>query len=838
MSSRSCDVALGGRRLRSTTVALLFVGSGFAALVYEVAWFHLLRLVIGASWISLGILLATFMGGMCLGSVALPFVVPARFHPLRVYGALELAIGAIGCTLPWWLPWISRWYLANADESITGISARAMVAAVSLLPATMLMGATLPAVARWVRATPAGLSQLGIFYGANIFGAVAGCLAAGFVLLPNTDVVYASNFAAAINMLVAAAAIALSYGTSHESPIEQNRPIETARRNAPAIVCAIAALSGFAALAAEVVWTRLLALLFGSTVYTFAVILAVFLAGLGIGSFLAAYCVKWAKEPLRWLAAAQLAIVCLVPLANHTITRIVPFRARPAVVETQDIYAVFWHDTQRAAAAILPAAIFWGASFPLALAAAGKGQGDTGRLVGQVYAANTLGAIFGALLASIMLIPLIGSQRAQQVIVFASGLAAVLAIYAMPRMPFHVAAEPRLRWFGKLSQSADATFHWLATPRGRLAPPVLTAVAMWLVAAPPCGMFGRSLEPAGWCQELKDIYVREGRNVTVAVQKRGLTGLRFLCIGGKVEASNLPPDLRCERLLGHLPALFHPAPKKTLTVGLGTGTTAGCFVLHPEVEEITICEIEPVVADAAAEYFAKENHAVANDPRTAIHFDDARHFLATTDQKFDVITSDPINSWIRGAAALYSAEYFELCKQHLNPGGIMVQWIPLYEKDLATAKCELATFLEAFPSATLWTSWTSHDSKDERHDIVAVGQLEPTTLDVAELDRRINSNAKLKSALEEVKIGSVPELLGQFVCRGEDLKPWLAGAEINRDLSLRLEYLAGLSLWNTEAMKIYREMAAYRRYPSGLFQNDDAYKEEIAGRLGISGGSQ
>jgi spermidine synthase len=298
------------------------------------------------------------------------------------------------------------------------------------------------------------------------------------------------------------------------------------------------------------------------------------------------------------------------------------------------------------------------------------------------------------------------------------------------------------------------------------------------------------------------------------------------------------PDLRCERLLGHLPALFHPAPKKTLTVGLGTGITAGCFVLHPEVDQITICEIEPVVRDAAAAYFARENHDVAGEPRADFHFDDARHFLATTDQRFDVITSDPVNSWVRGAAALYSAEYFELCKRHLNPGGIVVEWIPLYEKDLATAKCELATFLQAFPHATLWTSWTEYATADQRHDVIAVGQLEPRTIDLAKLNGRIQANPKLKAALNEVHIGTVPELLGQYIARGEDLQPWLAGAEINRDRSLRLEYLAGISRWMNQATEIFRQMTAYRRYPTELLRNDGHYKDEVLRRLGLWAGSQ
>jgi spermidine synthase len=184
------------------------------------------------------------------------------------------------------------------------------------------------------------------------------------------------------------------------------------------------------------------------------------------------------------------------------------------------------------------------------------------------------------------------------------------------------------------------------------------------------------------------------------------------------------------------------------------------------------------------------------------------------------------------------SEYYELCKQHLNPGGIMVQWIPLYEKDLATAKCEIATFLRAFPDATVWTGWTSSDSDEERHDLVLIGHTEPTRIDLAALDRQLAANAPLQAALKGVGIDTVPALMGQFVCRGEDLQPWLAGAEINRDLSLRLEYLAGLSLWMKEHKEIFREMAAYRRYPRELFANDAAYRDEIQQRLKAHAGGK
>ena len=804
-----------------SSIVLLFVGSGCAALIYELVWFHLLRLVIGSSSISLGILLASFMGGMCLGSWALARLVSARFHPLRVYAALELAIGGFGATLPWWLPWISNWYLSVANESLTGVTARAVVAAFAVLPATFLMGATLPAVARWVKSTPDGLAQLGTFYGANIFGAVFGCLLAGFVLLPWTDVVITSYVAAAINFVVAIVAWQLArifaYSPAPEGP---STPIDT-QPHTRRLVCVVAGLSGFTALAAQVIWTRLLSMQFGSTVYTFAIILAVFLAGLGLGSVAAARWVQRTSRPLLSLALAQLAIVCLMPFANYVITQVVPYWTRPFVYEMKDVYRVFLHDSMRTIAAVLPSAFFWGASFPLALAAAGGGQGDTGRLVGQVYAANTLGAIAGALATSTFLVPWIGSQHTQQLIAVTAGVAAVLAWFMAGRTPIVVGSlgKPlligsRLRFFGSVALTA------------------ITAIAAISIAEPPYGFFGRSQQPGLW-SKFTNVYQKEGQSSTVVVQTAPQIPYRFICVGGRVEASTLPIDLRCQRLLGHLGALIHPAPKKTLTVGMGTGSTAGCFVLHPNIEENVICEIEPAVRAAAADFFTKENNGVIQHARTRIHFDDARHFLAITDEKFDIITADPVEPWRRGTAALYSAEYFELCKLRLNPGGIVVQWMSLYEKDVRTAKCELASFLEAFPDAIFWTSWAESDGYEQNHDIIAVGQLASVPLDLAEIDRRIRDNPQLQATLAEVNLATIPELIGQFAGYGKDLRPWLADAEINRDRSLRLEYLAGLSVFLYESHRIFEQIAIHRPYPAEILKNDAPYEAEIRKRLTV-----
>src|SRR5688500_7373077 len=260
---------------------LMFVGSGCAALIYEVVWFQLLELVIGSSAVSVGVLLGTFMAGMCLGSLLLPRYLQPDWHPLRVYAYLELGIGAFGLILLFAMPLIGGIYTAWAGTGVGGLLVRGLAAAICLLPPTILMGATLPAIARWVETTPKGVSWLGFFYGGNIAGAVVGSLLAGFYLLRAHDVMIATFVAVALNLIVGAAALALAKSAPF-TPAPAGAAVARALNPWPIHVAI--GISGMTALAGEVLWTRLLSLLFGATVYTFALVLAVFLTGLGIGS--------------------------------------------------------------------------------------------------------------------------------------------------------------------------------------------------------------------------------------------------------------------------------------------------------------------------------------------------------------------------------------------------------------------------------------------------------------------------------------------------------------------------------------------------------------------------
>src|SRR6185295_67502 len=363
---------------------LLFIGSGCAALIYEIVWFQLLQLVIGSSSISLGILLGTFMGGMCLGSLLFPRLIPARQHPLRVYAALELGIGLLAVVILVAMPLVGGIYTAWAGEGVTGIVFRAVIAGICLLPPTILMGATLPAISRWVTATPDGVAWLGFFYGGNIAGGVIGSLVAGFYLLRLFDVATATAAGVALNLAVALTAYLLAGRTDYvadSAPPRGASPPAGSRSVYGAI-----ALSGMTALAAEVVWTRLLSLHFGATVYTFSLILAVFLLGLGIGSAIGAALARSVASPRRALGWCQLLLCAAVAWAAYQLTESLPYWPINPYIATTPWFTLQL-DLVRCLWVLLPGAILWGASFPLALAAVASSEQDAARLAGGVYAA-------------------------------------------------------------------------------------------------------------------------------------------------------------------------------------------------------------------------------------------------------------------------------------------------------------------------------------------------------------------------------------------------------------------------------------------------------------------
>ena len=705
-----------------------------------------------------------------------------------MYAKLELGIAVCGLAVLFLIPLIDRLYEAVAQFGLTGVIPRAVVAALCLIPPTLLMGASLPAMARWIETTPEGLSWLGFFYGGNIVGAVFGCLLAGFYLLRVFDMGVATYVAVAINVAVGLLAWMLAarapYAAAEASPAAG---IDVPGRRA---VFVTIALSGACALGGEVVWTRLLATMMGATVYTFSIILAVFLVGLGIGSTASSLVVRDAARARRALGWAQLLAAGGIAWTAYMLADSLPYwPVNPLLASSA--WFNFQVDLARAFWTVLPPALLWGASFPLAMAAVSSPGQDSARVAGQTYAANTVGAIVGALLFSVVLVPGIGTQNSQRVLM---GLALVSAVIAL--------------WPVLKRAHAEST----------------TAGVIVILSVGAIGALIRSLSPVPWMPLAygrraitttgagEALYVGEGINSSIVISQLP-GGQKYFHVSGKVEASTEPFDMRLQRMLGHISALSHRDPKSVLIVGFGAGVTAGSFTRYAGIQKIVICEMEPLIPPAATKYFADENYGVLNDKRTEVHDDDARHFVLTTPEKFDIITSDPIHPYVKGAATLYSKEYFEIAKQHLNPGGVITQWVPLYESDLDTVKSEIATFFDVFPNATIW----ANNLDGEGYDVVLLGQNEPTKIDVDAVQARLDREPQAARSLAEVKITSAAQLYSTYAGRASDMRDFTKGAAINRDLNLRLQYLAGMGANNQAAPYIMQEILNYRRFPSDLF---------------------
>src|ERR1700680_1903537 len=392
---------------------LLFVGSGCSALIYEIVWYQLLQLVVGSTAVSLGVLLATFMGGLCLGSLAFPRLATGAQHPLRVYTLVEFGIGVCGLAVLFGMPLLDRLYLSGVGHGLPSMLLRAAVSASGLLPPTALMGASLPAAARWIETTPEGVSWLGLLYGGNTFGAVFGCLVAGFYLLRVYDMATATYVAVSINGTVALASFMLASRTGYQVPAKDRQRDAAGVRWDSWPVYVTIALSGASALGAEVIWTRLLGLLLGATVYTFSIILAVFLIGLGLGSGLASWWLSRLAQPKIALGWCQMLLAASVAWTAFMLAQSLPYWPINPLLSPSPWFT-FQVDLARCLWTILPAALLWGASFPLALAAGAAPGEDPGRMVGGIYAANTGGAIAGALAFSLILIPAIGTQQSQR----------------------------------------------------------------------------------------------------------------------------------------------------------------------------------------------------------------------------------------------------------------------------------------------------------------------------------------------------------------------------------------------------------------------------------------
>ncbi len=793
----------------------LFFLSGASALVYEVVWVRSLSLVFGGSQLAVTTVVSIFMLGLAIGSFLAGRYLPLRAVPLRLYGLVEAGIAV--CAVLFWA--VSRVYPAIyvplarlAPESPAYLTiVRVMLASIGMLPATVLMGATLPLLSAFAadRCEAVG-SRVSLLYGINTIGAVVGAVVTGFVLLPSAGVGAATGVAVATSAAIGAAAIGLSHLAGGARSVTSTPPALEAPTTASdgslalAMVWA-AAISGFCALGYEVLWTRVLILGVGATDYGFTAVLASFLASIGLGG--AAY--KLVARPDRgsrdvqrlWgLGALQLGIALAMTTAAAFMESLPGlYVALRSALESAFITPFHARQLANFALALIylgPAAFAMGVSFPLVGDVYARQRHTTADAVGRVTSANTLGAILGSAVSGYVLIHAVGIERAIQLLVVVNGGLGLWLIAKAGR-------SARYR-FVSVSIAAVAAVALVSSPdRFRVWDRNYFAIYRSNRAE---AFATREMREAA-LRRAEVVYLAEGVSSIVSAVRTG--GVLAFATNGRVEASTGFRDVQNQYALGHLPMLLHPNPRTVLVVGAGAGMTAGATVIHPSVERVTLVELEPKVL-GVVRAFASFNHALLANPRLKVIMNDGRNHLLTTSERYDVITADPIHPWFRGAGYLYTAEYFRLAASRLRPGGVMAQWLPLYQMSPEHVASVCRTFGEAFAHTQ---AWLVHS------DVVLIGSNSPIVIDESALASRL-ANPAIQHDMAAVMMGTTEDLLSYFAMGTAGLRAFSTDARINTDDNLYLEFSSPRAIGRviTEPENIvrisrYREsVAAYARF--------------------------
>jgi len=797
--------------LRARSFIVCYLLSGAAALLYEVAWLRLLTLSMGHTTAAAGAVLAAFMGGLAAGAWASGRAAQrmSRRRALRVYAALEATIALCALAMPSALgamrPLLA-WAYANGNGGGLFDLVRLGTSIVMVALPAAAMGASYPVGV--VAGRDPGSQNAGELYAANTFGAALGAALTGFVLLPALGLFGTTLVGVGLNAVAATGALLLSGAGLPATPKPHRGEGSTEPRRfgaetvgLPAMVLAV---SGFVALVYEVTWTRVLAMTLGPTTYAFSAMLVAFIAGLAIGSAIAARVAHRARRPGVWLGIAMIAAAAAALLASARVDQLPLTVAAAAGQADARFTSVFGLQIVLAIAMQLPMTIALGATFPLAIAMT-KATGDAeARAASVVYGANTAGAIAGALAGTFILIPLAGLQPSLR-------LASIVAVVAGMFVAWQAGvAGPRLRQgFG--GQAGPALRYRVAFVIGGAGVIAFALLApSWNHARLANG--GYRLAPALAAGDLETAleagdlsYYREGATGTVSVRR--LIGVTSLAIDGKVDASN-GADMLTQKLLGHLPLLLHENPHSVYIIGLGSGVTLGAALTHP-IERAVVSEISPEVVDASRA-FVKENHDALRDPRTRVIVGDGRSHLLLSDQQYDVIISEPSNPWMAGVSTLFTREFFAAARGRLRPGGILCQWAHTYNISDADLRSIVATFLSAFPAGSAWLVGES--------DLLLIGSAQPARA----LDEGIMSawtRPGVAADLADVEVRDPFSVMTLFVARGPDLQKYAAGALVQSDDRLALEYSAPRAIYGryqTNNVERLRAVAAAAQPPPAV----------------------
>jgi spermidine synthase len=796
-------------------LGLLFLLSGATGLVYEVTWFRLLFLKLGGTGLSVATVTATFMLGLGLGAWLFGTRLALRMQPVRLYGLLEAIIGLYALVAPSLVTLaghVDALVLGGEAEGAGARLARFLLAGMVLLPPTICMGGTLPALARLVEQEHHRPGRfVGVLYGLNTLGAVLGAGCAGFLLLPSLGFTLTVHVAAAGNLLLAGTAFLLA--SKWHQAAQAKAPPRRVRQKAadegaagqPRLAVLVYAASGAIAFMLQVAWARILTLIFASSVYAFSLILVIFLTGLGAGAVAAAPLLDRFASPRRALAWT-FALAGTAALLGQGMYERLPGLYLSALMETETGLELGWAAVL-AAAIMLPVTLALGAGFPLAVRlATGDARGKTAARVGRLYAGNTAGSVVGAFSTALVLIPAFGLAG----VVSLAGLGAMAVVVLLVLTREGPGKPATIRRAGSAAGVAVAVcLIWTLFVPGWNRSLMSESVAFWRNRIAEVGeATWDELEDYRTGEKAQLLFYRDGVTATVAVkEERPEGGLpsRYLTVDGKVDASSLM-DMPQQVLLAHLPLMsLDSRDAEVMVIGLASGITTGSVLTHP-VGSVVVLEIEDVVMEASR-FFDQVNLRPLEDPRTQVVLDDARAYLERTDRRFDVISSSPSSPWLTGPSKLFTRESMALIRAHLKEGGVLCQYVQAYDLDEAGVLTLLRTIQSVFPS-------------------VAVFEASGTNLLVLASDRSIDFTVSelsqhwalpaVREDLQRAGIQGPCQFLERVVAEPEGLATGIPRGPLNTDDNALLEYRGPQAAGSVVSGEVVARLRAGSHGPAGI----------------------
>ncbi|HKY07705.1 MAG TPA: fused MFS/spermidine synthase [Candidatus Binatia bacterium] len=864
------------RAQRSAQDWLLLVGlfcfffSGAAGLIYQVVWTRMLTQIFGNTTYAIATVLSAFMAGLAIGSYLFGKIADRGKNDFLLYGILEAGVGVYGFLVPWFFLFTQKLYgpIFGLNESYPFLFNLVLffLSFVLLVFPTMLMGATLPVLSRFFVSNFAQFGRrVGDLYATNTLGAVIGCAAAGFYLIPTLGMQKTVFVAAGANLIVAAVILIVDRLRDKTPAVVAPEPAapEIASPESPSssslrwVLLISFALSGFASLVYENAWTRSLTLVIGSSIYSFSTMLVTFLVGLALGGFIYARILGDREARLSTFGLIEL-WVGLAALATIPLFERLPLIFVRLLHGFGDTFTVFLYlQIFLAALVMFVPTVLLGMTFPLVAKLFTQSVYRVGSGVGSSYAANTVGAVLGAFAGGFILIPNLGVQNA---IIFAVVMNLLIGAWL-------VISDPKLAFVPRYGLGLAVLVLAVVVPLRihRWDPHILTS-GVTVYADRYESLPTNSLR----VEEMRRddvLFYREGLTTTVSVHRIPGSDYVYFKSNGKIDGSY--GDALSQLMTSYIAMLLHPTAETALTIGLGSGMSAKALATFPTLKEIEVIEIEPAMIEAS-KYFDRasvkleklpagvtfpaddsqsrvwynekekrlyykgvmepearaelmkrsedfdyrgaidrlsknarhsRHSSVLEDPRVRVIPTDGRNYILATPKFYDVITAEPSNPWIAGIANLYTREFYQVIKSKIKDDGIFAQWIHNYSMSPDDFRMVFRTFAEAFPHVSLWSMKES--------DFLLIGSKQEQRFDYPALKKIYDSNKMLQSDLEYLGLSDVYAVQGFYRMNRENFLAFAKGAAINTDDGAELEFSAPKNLRRSTTELNRRIMAPF-----------------------------